>query len=90
MRIARQYIISGRVQRVGFRYFTQAAASRESLDGWVRNRPDGTVEAAAAGEAEAVDRFERAVRRGPDGARVDRVEVHALPAVAPGTGFHIR
>jgi acylphosphatase len=90
MRIARQYIISGRVQRVGFRYFAQSAAAREGLYGWVSNRPDGTVEATVAGETEAVDRFERAIRRGPEGARVDRVDVRALSAGAADTGFHIR
>src|SRR5262249_28953653 len=76
MRVARRFLISGRVQGVGFRYFAQAAARREGLHGWVRNLPDGRVEAEAEGDAEAVERFERAVRHGPPGARVDDVEVH--------------
>ena len=45
MRIARRFVISGRVQGVGFRYFTQDAARREGLHGFVRNNDDGTVEA---------------------------------------------
>ena len=45
MRVARRYVITGRVQGVGFRYFTQDAALREGVTGWVRNLPDGRVEA---------------------------------------------
>ncbi|HKF65290.1 MAG TPA: acylphosphatase, partial [Vicinamibacterales bacterium] len=75
MRVARRYIISGRVQGVGFRYFTEATAQREGVAGWVRNLPDRSVEVVAEGDADAVARFERAVRRGPPGARVDQVHV---------------
>ena len=64
MRVARRFVITGRVQGVGFRYFTQDAALREGVTGWVRNLPDGGVEALAEGEAEAVTRLERAVDRG--------------------------
>src|SRR5687767_5392734 len=73
MRVARRFVISGRVQGVGFRYFTQDAARREGVAGWVRNRPDGSVEALVEGEAEAVTRVERAIRSGPRGARIDNV-----------------
>jgi acylphosphatase len=90
LRVARRYLISGRVQGVGFRYFTEAAAAREGLHGWVRNLPDGRVEATAEGESEAVERFERAVRHGPPGARVERVEVDAVPPGARDTGFLVR
>ena len=75
MRVARRLMIQGRVQGVGFRYFTQSAASREGVTGRVRNLPDGRVEAYLEGEAESVDRVERAVRQGPRGARVDTVDV---------------
>jgi len=47
LRVARRFLISGRVQGVGFRWFTEAAASREGLHGWVRNLPDGRVETTA-------------------------------------------
>ena len=80
MRVARRYIISGRVQGVGFRWFTQTAAARENIHGWVRNLSDGRVEAAAEGDAEAIDRFEAALRHGPPGARVEHLEIeHTVP-----------
>ena len=89
MRVARRYIISGCVQGVGFRFFTEAAAMREGIDGWVRNLPDGRVEVAAEGDADAMDRFERSVRHGPPAARVDDVDVtENVPTGA--TGFRTR
>ena len=75
MRVARRFVVSGRVQGVGFRYFTQDTALREGVTGWVRNLPDGRVEALLEGDADAVTRVERALRKGPRGARVDRVYV---------------
>jgi len=89
MRVARRYIISGRVQGVGFRYFTQAVAAREGLHGWVRNLPDGCVEAAAEGEADAMDRFERALGHGPPGARVEQLEIEHTVPVGRDTGFAV-
>jgi acylphosphatase len=77
MRIGRRFLITGRVQGVGFRYFTRDAAIREGVTGWVRNLPDGGVEAYVEGESEAVTRVERAIRRGPPGARVDTVYADA-------------
>ena len=73
MRVARRFVISGRVQGVGFRYFTQDAAAREGVTGWVQNLPDGRVEAFVEGDEEAVTRVERAIRSGPPGARVKNV-----------------
>jgi len=90
---SRRFVISGRVQGVGFRYFVQSVAVRESIRGWVRNLDDGRVETAAAGEADAVERFERAIRQGPPAARVDRVDVdETFPLSTRDTisGFHIR
>jgi acylphosphatase len=63
------------VQGVGFRYFTQDRAILEGLTGWVRNLPDGRVEALAEGDVDAVTRFERALRTGPRSARVERVYI---------------
>jgi acylphosphatase len=85
-----RYVISGRVQGVGFRYFVQAVASRESIAGWVRNLDDGRVETAAAGDAGAIERFERALRQGPAGARVDHVAVDETFPMTSHAGFHIR
>jgi acylphosphatase len=90
MRVARRYIISGRVQGVGFRYFTEATAQREGVAGWVRNLPDRSVEVVAEGDADAVERFERAVRLGPPGARVDHVHVDGNYPVANETEFSIK
>lgn len=63
--IARRYIISGRVQGVGFRYFAERIAREYGVAGWVRNVPDGTVEIYATGKAEQIEGFEALVRRGP-------------------------
>ena len=90
MRVARRYIISGRVQGVGFRFFTEATAQREGVAGWVRNLPDRSVEVVAEGDADDVERFERAVRRGPPGARVDHVLVDERYPMAGETEFNIR
>jgi acylphosphatase len=90
MRVARRYTISGRVQGVGFRFFTEDAARREGLHGWVRNLPDGRVEIAAEGEVDAIDRFERHVRHGPPGARVESVDVDDVPPAGHSTGFFAR
>ena len=90
MGVSRRYLIGGRVQGVGFRFFTEAAAAREGLRGWVRNLPDGRVEIAVEGDAEAVERFERSVRRGPPGARVSHVQVDAAVSIGRETGFSIR
>ena len=75
MRVGKRFHITGRVQGVGFRFFARDAAVREGVTGWVRNLPDGGVEAYAEGESEAVTRVERAIRQGPPGARVHTVQV---------------
>jgi acylphosphatase len=90
MRVARRYLISGRVQGVGFRYFTEAAAAREGLQGWVTNLPDGRVEVSAEGEAEAIERFARQISHGPPGARVSDVQVHEELPGHRHTGFSVR
>lgn len=89
MAIARRLLISGRVQGVGFRWFTHEAASRENVTGWVRNLPDGRVEAYLEGESEAVTRVERALRQGPRGSRVDTVYVDQEEASGAYSGFSI-
>ena len=90
MRIARRYLISGRVQGVGFRYFVHSAAAREGLRGWVRNLPSGHVEVLAEGDPEAMTRFEQQLRQGPAMAQVNGMDtVNQTPSVGE-TGFRIR
>ena len=90
MRLARRYLISGRVQGVGFRVFARTTAGREGLHGWVRNLPDGRVEISAEGEAEALERFERHVRHGPPGAKVDHVDATEEGVSGTDAGFFMR
>ena len=90
MVVARRYVISGRVQGVGFRYFTETAAVREGVNGWVRNLPDGRVEVVAEGATDTVERFERQLRQGPRGARVDDVQVTETSPGDRRAGFTIR
>jgi acylphosphatase len=79
--------IRGRVQGVGFRYWTVRQARQLGLRGWVRNRADGSVEAVAAGPKEALDAFVSACRIGPRGARVDSLDVEdATETVGEGFG----
>jgi acylphosphatase len=89
MIVARRLIVTGRVQGVGFRWFTRDAAAREGVRGWVRNLPDGRVEALVEGDSEAVRRVERAVRIGPRGARVDTVFVDEEMPTGAYTDFGI-
>ena len=86
---ARRFVVSGRVQGVGFRFFTHDAARREGIQGWVRNREDGRVEIEAEGDADALTRFEMAIRRGPAGARVEDVHVDLMPATGTRNGFRV-
>jgi acylphosphatase len=90
MRVAREYVVTGRVQGVGFRYFTQAAAARAAVCGWVTNLPDGRVAIVAEGASEALERFEREIHHGPPGAIVDHVEVRQAAPDERRTGFSIR
>jgi acylphosphatase len=65
--------VSGRVQGVGFRWFVAKKARQLRLAGWVKNRPDGRVEVAAAGDRPALELLEAAVVAGPPGAQVEHV-----------------
>ena len=71
MSAIRHVIVHGRVQGVGFRAFVEHEALRRGLEGWVRNRRDGSVEAVFAGSLEIVEAMIEACRGGPFGARVD-------------------
>ena len=83
-------VIHGDVQGVGFRAHCQYQALELGLNGWVRNRWDGTVEALFEGSEEAVDAMVRWCHQGPPAAEVARVDVDPAPAEPAGEGFHIR
>jgi len=68
--------ISGRVQGVGFRAFTERKANLYGLSGWVRNLPDGRVEVVAEGDEILLKEFLKDLKKGPPLARVDHIEVH--------------
>jgi acylphosphatase len=70
-------LATGLVQGVGFRWFVRETARRLDLAGWVLNRPDGSVEVVAEGEAGALSALRAALEQGPPGARVDAVR--AIP-----------
>ena len=89
MRVARRFLVSGRVTGVGFRYFTQDIAGREGVTGLVRNLPDGRVEVIAEGDQESLPRLEVALRRGPSHARVEHVVIDAMPVTGSYLGFTI-
>jgi acylphosphatase len=85
---AKHFIVEGLVQGVGFRWFARRAAERLGVRGSVTNRPDGSVEVFADGDDDAMGQFERELRSGPMGARVDRVGVAPHPAIRD-PGFRI-
>jgi acylphosphatase len=77
--------IAGRVQGVGYRYWTERVAGELSLSGWVRNRRDGTVEAVFSGSSDEVTEMIQRCREGPPSAQVTSIDVvEGLPEPSPG------
>ncbi|MGA8090431.1 MAG: acylphosphatase [Terracidiphilus sp.] len=72
------FLIQGRVQGVGFRWFVHREASELDLRGWVRNTEDGDVEVVASGTAEDLAELRTSLRKGPRGSRVDRLIEHYM------------
>jgi acylphosphatase len=72
--VIRHVVFRGQVQGVGFRAFVEFEAGRRNVEGWVRNRRDGTVEAVFSGLANAVETVIAACRKGPRSGRVDGVD----------------
>jgi acylphosphatase len=88
--VTRRYLVTGRVQGVGFRWFVLRQAQREGLTGYARNLPDGQVEVMATGEAEAHARLVAALRTGPPHSRVVDVSVADAPDAPLFSRFDIR
>jgi acylphosphatase len=86
---ARRYIVRGRVQGVGFRWFVESEARALGISGWVRNNADGAVEVLAMGSGEQLAALHKTLRQGPRAARVDNVEVIPAQPVPNLTTFRI-
>jgi len=89
MTVARRFIIRGRVQGVGFRYFATRAARQAGVVGTVRNLPDGTVEAIAEGSPGGVAEFRAALEAGPSYGHVTGVEETEMKATDRFSGFDV-
>ena len=82
--------VRGDVQGVGFRWFVRRLAAELDLEGWVANRPDGSVEVLAEGRRRDLERLLDALRQGPRGARFEGVDADFGPAAGGLRGFEIR
>ncbi|MDB5572376.1 MAG: acylphosphatase [Hyphomicrobiales bacterium] len=89
MRIIRA-VITGRVQGVGYRAWTQREAVARDLAGWVRNRQDGSVEAVFAGDPDPVAAMAESLLRGPHGSRVTGVEIRDADRSSLNATFGVR
>jgi len=89
MVIARKFLLSGLVQGVGFRFFTQRVAARYQVRGYVRNLADGRVEAWAQGPEKSVEAFKHDITAGPQYSRVDEVEEIVLDPSSEYSSFRI-
>jgi acylphosphatase len=87
--VARHVRVTGRVQGVFFRAWAQGQARELGVSGWIRNCPDGSVEAHLGGEEDCVDRMIARMRQGPSNAQVEDVEIEDVPAEGLGR-FELR
>jgi acylphosphatase len=86
---ARRFVVRGRVQGVGFRWFVEREAHILGIAGWVRNNADGSVEVFAQGTHDQLSRLQSRLREGPRAARVDAVEKSAVPPKTGVSSFRI-
>ena len=77
--VACRWFISGRVQGVGFRWYVQRSADEHGIHGWVRNLPDGRVEAVGKGDPDSMAEFHAALGRGPRLSHVENVDKRDIP-----------
>jgi len=87
---ARRFLVRGRVQGVGFRWFVEREAQILQIAGWVRNDPDGSVEVLAIGTLEQLAELRSRLQEGPRAARVDNVEESEAEPVAGLNSFQVR
>jgi len=87
--VARKFLIRGEVQGVGYRFFAQRAAAKHQVVGYVRNSPDGTVEAYAEGPANSVEDFKHDLATGPQWAVVEHMEEINVEPTGRYFGFRI-
>jgi acylphosphatase len=87
---ASRFLVRGRVQGVGFRWFVEREAHILQIAGWVRNNADGTVEVLAQGTSEQLAGLQSRLQQGPRAARVDNVEVSPAEPVPGITSFQVR
>jgi len=83
-------IVTGRVQGVGFRFFTERIANRLGLVGFTRNLPSGAVEVVAEGDQPPLEELLAALREGPSAAQISEVTVHWAPATGEFHDFGVR
>ena len=88
-KVARRFLIRGDVQGVGYRFFAQRAAARHQVVGYVRNLPDGSVEALAEGPATNVESFKHELAAGPQWANVAQFEEINVDPVGTYTSFRV-
>ena len=86
---AKRYIVRGRVQGVGFRWFVEREAHMLGIAGWVRNNQDGSVEVRAQGTRDQLSRLHSRLREGPRASRVDAVEVSEESPVKNLSSFRV-
>ncbi len=89
MQVARRFLISGKVQGVGYRYFAVRAAAHYQVSGYARNLPSGQVEVVAEGAREALEGFKKELAAGPYHAQVQQIEETNLDVTGRYQGFRI-
>jgi acylphosphatase len=87
--VGRHLLLTGHVQGVFFRAWAQGEARELGVSGWIRNCPDGSVEAHLSGDENAVERMVARMRRGPSNARIENFTIEEVPPESPGR-FEVR
>lgn len=89
-KVSAEICVEGRVQGVGYRFFTESAAARYGIKGWSMNLPDGRVMLEIEGEKKDIEKFIKELEKGPTMSRVESVNVRWKPFQDKFNGFHIK